>query len=163
MIISIIAAMDENRGIGIDNKMPWHLPSDLKRFKRITMGHHLIMGRKTYQSIGKPLPGRTIIILSRNPDFQAPGCLLSGSFDAALELASAAGEEEVFVVGGGNIYQQALSLVSRHYLTYVHTVQPADTFFPPLEGSQWSLICEQAFHPDDENPFAHTFKYSVRK
>ena len=163
MIISIIAAMDEKWGIGIDNKMPWHLPADLKRFKKITMGHHLIMGRKTYQSIGNPLPGRTMIILSRNPDYQAEGCLLSSSLAEALERARDAGEKEIFVVGGGEVYREALPLVDRLYLSYVHTSQPADTHFPRFEESDWSLICEQVFPVDDDNPLAHTFKQFVRK
>ena len=162
MIISIIAAMDEKRGIGIDNKMPWHLPADLKRFKKITMGHHLIMGRKTYQSIENPLPGRTMIILSRNPDFKAEGCLLSGSFSEALEKARNAGEKEIFVVGGGEVYREALSSVDRLYLSLVHTSQPADTHFPQFEESDWSLICEQEFPVDEDNPLAHTFKQFVR-
>ena len=163
MIISIIAAMDENKGIGIDNKMPWHLPADLKRFKKITMGHHLIMGRKTYQSIAKPLPGRKMIILSRNPDFIARECLLSGSISEALEIAREAGEKEVFVVGGGEVYREALPVVKRLYLSYVHTSQPADTFFPQIEESDWSMICEQEFPADEENTFAHTFRHLVWK
>ncbi len=163
MIISIIAAMDERQGIGIDNKMPWHLPADLKRFKKITMGHHLIMGRKTYQSIGNPLLGRTMIILSRNPDFTAEGCLVSRSLTEALERARDAGENEIFIVGGGEVYREALSLVDRLYLSFVHTSQPADTHFPQFEESDWSLICEGEFPVDESNPLAHTFKQYVRK
>lgn len=163
MIISIIAAMDERQGIGIDNKMPWHLPADLKRFKKITMGHHLIMGRKTYQSIGNPLPGRTMIILSRNPDFTAEGCLVSRSLTEALERARDAGEKEIFIVGGGEVYREALSSVDRLYLSFVHTSQPADTHFPQFEESDWSLICEGEFPVDESNPLAHTFKQYVRK
>lgn len=163
MIISIIAAMDERQGIGIDNKMPWHLPADLKRFKKITMGHHLIMGRKTYQSIGNPLPGRTMIILSRNPDFTAEGCLVSRSLTEALERARDAGENEIFIVGGGEVYREALSSVDRLYLSFVHTSQPADTHFPQFEESDWSLICEGEFPVDESNPLAHTFKQYVRK
>ena len=163
MIISIIAALDRNRGIGIENKMPWHLPFDLKRFKKITMGHHLILGRKTYQSIGHPLPGRQMIILSRNPEFEVEGCIVSGSIDEALQLADAAGEAEVFVVGGGEVYKNALSIADRLYLSFVDTVADADTHFPTLNQADWSVICEQDFPKDERNPLSHMFKYMVRK
>jgi len=163
MIISIIAAMDKNQGIGVDNKVPWHLPADLKRFKRITMGNHLILGRKTYQSIGGTLPGRQMIILSRNPEFSAESCLVCRSFDEALQLAEAAGEKEVFVVGGGEIYQEALSLVDRMYLSLVNVTAEADTHFPQFDRAAWSVICEQDFPADDKNSLAHTFSYIVRK
>jgi dihydrofolate reductase len=162
MIISIITAMDQERGIGIENQMPWHLPLDLKRFKKITLGHYLILGRKTFQSIGKPLPGRQMIILSRNPAFTAKGCEVSGSFSEALQIAEAAGEQEVFVVGGGEIYQEALTLVDRLYLTTVDTVAEADTYFPPLDLKAWSEICQHHFPADDQNPISHTFRYLVR-
>ena len=163
MIISIIAAMDQDRGIGIDNKMPWHLPIDLMRFKRITMGHHLILGRKTFQSIGGPLPGRQMIVLSRNPEFKAAGCLVSRSFDEALQLAEAAGEKEVFVVGGGEIYLEALPLIDRMYLTLVDTKAESDTHFPQFDQENWEVICEQDFAEDSKNPLTHTFRYLVRK
>jgi dihydrofolate reductase len=163
MIISIIAAMDKVRGIGIDNKMPWHLSTDLKRFKKITMGHHLILGRKTYQSIGAPLPGRQMIILSRNPEFKAEGCLVCRSFDEALQVSDDAGEKEVFVVGGGEIYQAALPRVERMYLSLVDTIAESDTQFPPFDQASWTVICEQDFPQDEENPLAHTFRYLVRK
>lgn len=162
MIISIIAAMDENNGIGIDNKMPWHLPTDLMRFKKITMGHHLILGRKTFQSIGGPLPGRQMIVLSRNPEFKAAGCLVSRSLDEALQLAEAAGEKEVFVVGGGEIYHEALPLVDRMYLTLVDTKAESDTNFPQFDRKNWEVICEQDFPEDSKNPLAHTFRYLVQ-
>ncbi|MFN2281917.1 MAG: dihydrofolate reductase, partial [Anaerolineales bacterium] len=100
MIVSLIAALDENDGIGFQNSIPWHLPSDLARFKKLTMGHHLILGRKTYLSIGKPLPGRVMIVLSRNPDFKPDGILRVNSLSEALDLAIGRGEKEVFVVGG---------------------------------------------------------------
>lgn len=162
MIISIIAAMDKDRGIGIDNKMPWHLPTDLKRFKRITMGHHLILGRKTFQSIGDPLPGREMIVLSRNPEYKAEGCLVCRSLDEAFQLADAAGEQEVFVVGGGEIYQEALPLADRMYLSLVDTRAEADTHFPQFERESWEVICEQDFPEDEKNSLAHTFRYIVR-
>jgi dihydrofolate reductase len=163
MIISIIAAMDQNRGIGIDNKMPWHLPADLKRFKRITMGHHLILGRKTYQSIGKKLPGRKMIVLSRNPDFLPEYAEKCASLEEALKLAQSADEKEIFIIGGGQVYQEALPLAQRLYLSFVQTKAEADTYFPQLELSNWSLICEQEVSADEDNPLGHTFKQLVRK
>jgi dihydrofolate reductase len=162
MIISIIAALDRKRGIGIDNKMPWHLPIDLKRFKKITMGHHLILGRKTYQSIGGPLPGRQMIILSRNPEYDVEGCIVCGSFDEALQLADGAGEVEVFVIGGGEVYKNALPFVERLYLSFVDTIAEADTYFPELKQEDWAVICEQEFPADEKNPLQHTFRYMVR-
>jgi dihydrofolate reductase len=163
MIISIIAALDKEFGIGIDNKMPWHLPLDLKRFRKITMGHHLILGRKTFQSIGGPLPGRQMIILTRNPDFKAEDCLTSNSLAEAYQLAAEAGEKEVFVIGGGEVYQQALPDVERLYLTQVDTVVKADTNFPVINETDWSVICEQSYSADKNNPLAHTFRYMVRE
>jgi dihydrofolate reductase len=163
MIVSIIAAMDQNQGIGIDNKMPWHLPADLKRFKRVTMGHHLILGRKTYQSIGKKLPGRKMIVLSRNADFLPEHAEKCTSLEEALELAQNAGEKEVFIIGGGQVYQESLPQAERLYLSFVQTKAEADTYFPQLELSNWSLICKQEFLTDEENPYGHTFKQFVRK
>jgi dihydrofolate reductase len=163
MIISIIAALDQNRGIGIGNQIPWHLPADLKRFKRITLGHHLIMGSKTYLSIGKPLPGRQMIALSRNPEFQAGGCFKVGSLEDALEYARSAGEKEVFIAGGGEVFRDALTLADRLYLTYVETSAEADTYFPRFDEANWTVICQQVFPADDHNPLTHTFKILVRK
>jgi len=163
MIISIIAALDKNRGIGKENIIPWHLPADLKRFKSITIGHHLILGRKTYQSIGKQLPGRQMIILSKDPDFQAEGCLVCSSLDEALQLAEGMGEKEVFLIGGGEIYREALPLGDRLYLSFVDTRAEVDTHFPDFDESEWSVICEQEFPVDEENSLAHTFMILVRK
>ncbi len=163
MIISILAALDENRGIGLENRIPWHLPADLKLFKKLTMGHYLILGRKTYQSIGGPLPGRKMIILTRNPDFQATDNFTAGSLMDALQIAEADGEKEVFIIGGAEVYQQSLPLADHLYLTSVLSSAPADTFFPQINESEWSLICEQ-YHPADEtNPFDHTFRHMVKK
>jgi dihydrofolate reductase len=162
MIISIIAAMDKNQGIGIDNKIPWHLPADLMRFKRITMGHHLILGRMTFESIGGPLPGRQMIILSRNPELKSEGCFVSPSIEDALQLAYAAGENEVFVVGGGEVFKDTLPKVDRLYLSFVDATAEADTHFPQFDPDAWSVICEKEFPPDRQNPLGHIFKYMVR-
>ena len=130
MIITIIAAMAENRTIGQNNAIPWQLPADLTRFKALTMGHPVIMGRKTYESIGRPLPGRKTIIVTRQPDYRAKGCLVTLDLQSALDLAE--GTDEVFICGGGELYRQALPLANRVYLTVVHKEFDGDTFFPEL-------------------------------
>lgn len=163
MIISLIVAMDEQGGIGRAGTLPWRLPADLKRFKALTMGHHLIMGRKTYQSIGRPLPGRTTIVVTRNLKYQPPGCLVRHNFDDALELAERAGETEVFVVGGGEIFRQAITSADRLYLTQVHASFETDVSFPIFNQDSWVEI-EREFHPVDErHPFAFTFRVLRRQ
>jgi len=157
MLIYLIVAMDSDHGIGWQGGVSWHLPSDMKRFKALTMGHWMIMGRKTYQSIGKPLPGRTNVIISRNVEFTAHGCLVSSSFDSALRLAAEAGEEEIFIIGGAEIYQLAMPFADRIYLTEVHAIQPSDTWFPAIDESLWHEIHRQDFRePSDE--FSYTFR-----
>lgn len=162
MIISIIAAMDENGGIGFENEIPWHLPADLARFKKLTMGHHLLAGRKTYESIGSALPGRQMIVLTRNQDFKAPDCLLAASVNDAISMAEAAGEDELFIIGGAEIYQDTLPLATHLYLTVVHTRAEVDTYFPEFEESEWSQFCSQEIPADEKNVLATTFKHLVR-
>lgn len=163
MIISLIVAMDEKRGIGKGGKLPWRLPSDLNRFRELTMGHHLIVGRKTFESIGKPLPGRQMIVVSREAGFKAGGCLVAGSVQDALALAQERGETEVFVIGGAEIYAQALGIADRVYLTQVHAEVDADTFFPVLKHEAWTE--EQiAFQPADaKNQYSFTIKLLEKK
>jgi len=162
MIISLIAAIDEQGGIGREGTLPWRLPADQQRFKALTMGHHLIMGRKTYQSIGRLLPGRTTIIVTRNPDFQPSGSLVSHNLDEALELARQRRETEAFIVGGGEIYKQAIVYVDRLYLTQVHGRFKTDVSFPSFDESSW-VETERAFHPaDDRNSNAFTFRVLER-
>ncbi len=156
MIVSLIVAMSENGVIGRDGDMPWHLSDDLRRFKRITMGHHLIMGRKTFESIGKLLPGRTTIILTRNPDFRLDGALVAGDFPAALALA--AGDDEVFVVGGGEIYRTALPAVHRIYLTRVHATPDGDTTFPEISWEDWQRVSSESHSCNDRNNYDYTFE-----
>jgi dihydrofolate reductase len=158
VIISLIVAIDEKRGIGKEGKLPWRLSADLKRFRELTMGHHLVVGRKTFESIGKPLPGRHTIIVTRDADFKPEGCLLSGSIQEALALARDRGETEVFVIGGAEIYAQTLEAADRVYLTQVHAEVDADTFFPPLEPKAWT-VTQSSFQPADEkNQYGFTFK-----
>lgn len=162
MHISLIAALDNRRGIGRDNQLPWRLSADLKRFRELTMGHHLIVGRKTYESIGKPLPGRQMIVISRNAEFSAPGCLVVSSLKDALTLAETRGETEVFVIGGAQIYAQALPLATRLYLTRVAAEVAADTHFPPFEESLWEKQSEAQQPADDKNEYPFTFQLFVK-
>lgn len=130
MLISLIAAMAENRVIGKNNTIPWDLPADRQRFRSLTMGHPVIMGRKTYESIGFPLEGRTNIVITRQKNFQAKGCLIAHDLRSALDLAGNA--DEVFICGGGDLYRQALPLANRIYLTIIHRDQEGDVFFPHI-------------------------------
>jgi dihydrofolate reductase len=163
MVISLIVAVDNNGGIGIRGKLPWRLSSDLQRFKKLTMGHHLIMGRKTYESIGRPLPGRTTIVLTRNPNFHPDSCLTASSLEEALRISEKRGEQEVFVIGGGEIFQEIIGRADRIYLTRVITVVEADTYFPALEPEEWEVV-ESSFHfADEKNEFASTYTLLYRK
>lgn len=160
MIISIIVAMSVNRVIGRDNRLPWRLPADLQRFKRLTMGHCLIMGRKTFESIGRPLPGRTIIVLTRRRDYAPPGVLVAHTVDEALALAQG---DEVFIAGGAEIYRQTLPLADRLYLTLIEKEIPGDAFFPPLNEADWQLVSQERYDADETNPFPHRFLIYERK
>jgi dihydrofolate reductase len=163
VIISLIVAMDEMRGIGVDGHLPWYLSADLRRFKSLTMGHQMIMGRKTYDSIGRPLPGRTMIIVSRNPGFQPEGCLVASSFETALEFARLGQEDEVFVIGGGDLFDQAIELADRIYLTQVHATLETDVYFPEYTPDDWQET-DSSFHDADEkNEYPSTFRILERK
>lgn len=163
MIISLIVAMDEERGIGVEGRLPWHLPADLKRFKSLTMGHHLITGRITYESIGNPLPGRTMIIVTRNPNYQPDGCLVARSLETAVEFARMGMEDEVFVIGGGDLFEQAIDLADRIYLTQVHAILPADVYFPEYSSIDWQEIKTELSPADEKNQYAFTYKILVRR
>lgn len=150
--------MDRRRGIGRDNQLPWRLSADLKRFRELTMGHHIIVGRKTFESIGKPLPGRQMIIVTRDRAFKAEGCAICHSLEEAIEMARTHSETEVFVCGGAEIYQKSIALADRLYLTFVDAEVEADTFFPEFNQGDW-VEQESTFHPADEkNQFPFTFK-----
>ena len=158
MIVSLIVAIDEKAGIAWQGKLPWHLPAELKLFKQTTAGHHLLMGRKTFESVGKTLPDRTTIVITRQRTYHPEGCLVTYSLEDGLALAQSRGETEVFVCGGGEIYRQALPLADRIYMTVVHTVAAADMTFPPFEPAAW-LEIDSLFHPADEkNTFSFTRK-----
>lgn len=136
MDISIIAAIAENNVIGFENKLIWHIKEDLQRFKSLTMGHHIIMGRKTYESIGRPLPGRTNIIITRNKDFIANGCIIVNSLEEAIKSVHFL-EDNIFIIGGAEIYKQAYTLADRLYLTRVHAEFVGDVYFPEINNNDW--------------------------
>ncbi|MDH3455286.1 MAG: dihydrofolate reductase [Gemmatimonadota bacterium] len=155
MILSLIAAMAENRTIGRDGALPWHLPRDMRRFKEITMGHAVIMGRKTYESMDKPLPGRRNLVLTRRRDYRSAGIEVFPTLDAALDAAS--GDLEVFVAGGEQIYRLALPRADRIYLTMVHRPFDGDAVFPEFELDDWHLEEDVRYEPDALHLHAHSF------
>jgi dihydrofolate reductase len=136
--LSIIVAIANNQVIGINNTLPWHLPEDLKRFRALTMGHHIIMGRKTYESLGRLLPGRTSVIVTRNKDYKVEGALVAQSLDAALALCN--GDDEPFLIGGAELYQHGLSLATKLYITEVNLDVVGDAFFPQVDYTDWQLL-----------------------
>ena len=153
MIRSLVVAMSRNRVIGRDNRLPWRLPEDLAYFKRVTLGHPIIMGRRTWESIGRPLPGRLNIVVSRNPVYQAAGATLVGSLEAAWKAA--AGAAEAHVIGGTSLFAEALPQADRIHLTEVDADVPGDTWFPEFDRSQWSerVVATQARDERHEYPF----------
>ncbi len=155
MIISIIAAMGNGRVIGINNQLPWKLPADMKFFRSTTMGKPILMGRKTYESIGKPLPGRTNIIITRNSNFHAEGCIVSHSIEEALQQAKAS--EEVMVIGGASLYRQILPLAQRFYLTKVHADFEGDSYFPEFDLKEWTTTERTDHAMDEDNPYDYSF------
>jgi len=155
MKISIIVAFDENRLIGRDNTLPWHLPADLKHFKNITMGHHMIMGRKTYDSIGKPLPGGISVIVTRQKNLEINGCIVVSSLQEALEKCR--NEEEVFIIGGAEIFKYALPLSTHLYITQIHHKFEGDTFFPEIKSSEWEEISREKHQADEKNNWDYTY------
>lgn len=157
MIISIIVAMSQNLVIGKNNSIPWHLPADLKRFKEITMGHPIIMGRKTFESIGKILSGRKNIIVTRQNNYRTKGCVVVNSIEEAISHAELDKPSEVFFIGGAEIYKQALPLAEKLYLTIVHKKFDGDTFFPMPAFNHWEEISKENFFADKENPFSYSF------
>jgi dihydrofolate reductase len=149
---SLIVAAAENGVIGVDNRLPWRLPADLRRFRRLTMGHHIIMGRKTYESIGRALPGRITVVLTRTAGFDVPGVIVARSLDDAFLQAAARGESEAFVCGGADVYAQALPQCERAYLTVVERQYTGDAVFPGLDSVEW-VLSESEPHSEAEPPF----------
>jgi len=157
MTISIIVAMTADRVIGRDNTLPWRLPADLRRFKRLTLGHHLVVGRKTWESIGRPLPGRKMVVITRRRDYRVEGVTVVHSVDEALAIAREDGEDELFVAGGEEIYRQTLAKADRIYLTLVHATFEGDAFFPEHDASAWTEVEREDRAADEKNPHAVSF------
>jgi dihydrofolate reductase len=160
--LSLIAAVANNRIIGNQNKLPWHLPADLKYFKSVTMGHHIIMGRKTFESIGggRPLPGRTSIIITKQSGYKAEGCIVVHSLEEALNAAKH--DNEPFVIGGADIFKQSLEIADKIYLTKIHHDFEGDIFFPKMEFNKWNLIVCEEHDADEKNKYPYTFLTYVR-
>lgn len=156
-MISFIVAMDTNRVIGQDNQLPWHLPEDLKFFKRTTMGHPIVMGRKTFDSIGRPLPGRENIIITRNRDYTRRDCIVFHTLDDFLTYCDREPQEEYFVIGGAEIFKQLLSEADRLYITEIHEQFDGDTFFPELDLNRWQLVSREKGLKDEKNPYDYEF------
>jgi dihydrofolate reductase len=161
MIISIVVAADERNGIGKNNQLLWHLPADLKHFRNITYGNAVIMGRKTFESIGKPLPGRKNIIISSRRDLRIEGVEVVNSIDQALDACR--NNKEVFIIGGGNIFRQIINITDKIYYTLVHHRFDADVFFPELDPEKWEVLSVEKHSKDEKNPYDYTFINYIRK
>ena len=162
-MISFMWAQDKNGVIGKDNQLPWHLPEDLKHFKRTTMGHPIVMGRKTYESIGKPLPGRENIVLTRDRQFRAEGCIVLHSIDQLYDWINRY-DGEVFITGGAHIFQLLLPVAERFYVTKIAESFAGDTYFPSIDWSQWELVTSKKGIKNEKNPYDYEFQiYEKRK
>ncbi|GAA6134705.1 type 3 dihydrofolate reductase [Oceaniserpentilla sp. 4NH20-0058] len=161
MKIALIAAYAKNMVVGIDNQLPWHLPEDLKYFKACTTGKAIIMGRKTYESIGRPLPNRTNIVISSNPEFSVEGVKVVTSLEAAIEVAQAVNEingvDEIMIIGGATIYELCLPIADRLYLTQVHANVNGDAYFPEVDFSNWREVQRADYMASEENPYDYSF------
>lgn len=159
MRLSLIVAMSPDHVIGIGNRLPWRLPADLRHFKQTTMGHTLIMGRKTFESIGRPLPGRNTVVVTRSQDFAVEGVAVAGSLDAACRQAEKleGPQGEAFIAGGGQLYQAAIEHVQRIYLTIVSGEFEGDAFFPALDWDRWEVVSSTDHPSDESNPYPYSF------
>jgi dihydrofolate reductase len=158
MTISLIVAVSENNVIGKNNKLPWHLPVDLKYFKNITWAMPVVMGRKTFESMGKPLTGRTNLVVTRNKDWKAEGAQPVKSIDEAIIVATELDAKEIYVIGGAEIFQSALPSADKIYLTLVHENFDGDVFFPEMKQDDWKLVSNRDHEADDKNPYALSFQ-----
>ena len=154
-MITIIAAIAKNNALGLNNRLIWHLPNDLKRFKKVTLGHHVIMGRKTFESLGRPLPNRTTIIVTRDKNYVAEKCIVVNSIEEALK--SAKQDDNPFILGGAEIYRQALPLADELDITWVHKNFKADAFFPEIDFKIWREISREDFKEDSVNKYDYSF------
>ena len=162
-MITIIAAIANNNALGKDNDLIWHLPADLKRFKKVTSGHHILMGRNTFESIGKPLPNRTSVIITRKNDYFKDGCMVANSIEEAIELSKE--DSEIFIIGGAQIYKQAIesNLVDKLDITLVHHEFEADVFFPEIDMNIWKEGLREDFIADEKNKYDYSFVSYIRK
>jgi dihydrofolate reductase len=156
-MITVIAAIAKNNALGKDNDLIWHLPADLKRFKKVTTGHYILMGRNTYESIGKPLPNRTTIIITRNKSYFKEGCLIANSLEEAIEMAKA--EAQIFIIGGAQIYTETIAkdLAEQLDITLVHNNFEADVYFPNIDTKIWKEVARQDFKADEKNEHDYSF------
>lgn len=159
--LSLIAAMDDNRLIGNKNKLPWHLPADLAFFKRTTMGKPIVMGRKTFESIGKPLPGRRNIVITRDPGFSAAGCEVANCIEAAMSLTK--DDDEAMLIGGASLYQQTIARAMQLYVTRIHHSFEGDTWFPEIDLHEWKEVNREDFDANQDNHYAYSFIKYVRE
>ncbi len=163
MILSLLVAADENNVIGKDNQLPWHLPNDLKYFKNQTWGMPILMGRKTFESIGKPLPGRKSIVITRNKEWKHEGVSVVHSTEEAISKAREFGVKEIFVIGGAEIFNTSFEKAERIYLTRIHHSFEGDAFFPAVDSAKWNLVQNRFCHADEKNIYSHTFQVWERK
>lgn len=155
-MLTLIAATSTNNALGKDNQLVWHLPDDFKRFKALTSNHFIVLGRKTFESFPKPLPNRTHVIITRNRNYEAPeSCIVVSSLEKAIEVCPK--EEEVFIIGGGEIYKQSIDVADKIELTRVHTEVEADTFFPEIDPKKWKVVFEEQHLKDEKHAFDFTF------
>ncbi len=160
-MITLIAAVAENNALGKNNQLLWHLPDDFKRFKSVTTGHHIIMGRKTFESFPKPLPNRTHVIITRQ-NYNAPeGCIVVDSLEKAIAVCPK--NEEIFIIGGGEIYKQSIEMADKLDITKVHHLFDADTFFPEIDSNKWDLVYSELHHKDEKHQYSYSFQTYLRK
>lgn len=164
MIISLIFAMGNGRVIGINNRLPWRMPADLRYFKKMTLGKPVVMGRLTFESLGcKALPGRENIVISSQQDFQAPGCIVAPKLDAVFALPQIKNAPEIMVIGGASLFAQCLPLATRLYITQIHADFPGDSYFPDFDLKDWQEISREEHTADDKNPYPYTFLSLARR
>ncbi len=153
--VAIIVAMAGNRIIGINNTLPWHIPADLQHFKKLTMGHHMIMGRKTFESIGKPLPGRTTVVMTRNHELRISGCIMAHKLEEAI--AACADDDQLFIVGGAELYAQALPLADTLYITEIQQAVEGDAYFPVFNKNEWLEVSREKYNQETPQPLEYHF------
>jgi dihydrofolate reductase len=163
MTISLIVAASENNAIGKNNQLLWHLPNDLKFFKNTTWGMVVIMGRKTYESVNKPLPGRINIVITRQADWKAVGVIVARDLQDALKKAADTNCKEAFVIGGGEIYKWAFSIADKIYITRVQAILDGDTFFPVIDEAEWVLVSNEDFQKDEKHQYDYSFQAWIKK